>query len=83
MKENKKPMGIIGSREDGEGVEWFVFPLRSMSPRETKRWGSNEKVTEKDSKDERLHKKWSGKDQRNRGEKGKRNRFSLKVQTDS
>lgn len=76
-------MGIVGSREDGEGVEWFVFPLKSMSPRETKRWGSNEKVTEKDNKDERLHKKSSGKDQRNRGEKGKRNRFSLKVQTSS
>lgn len=23
----KKPMGIAGSREDWEGVEWFVFLL--------------------------------------------------------
>ena len=51
---------------------------------ETKRQGDNENVTEKDSKYEGLHKKWSRKEQRkSRGEKGKRNTFSLKVETDS
>lgn len=31
----------------------------------TKRWGGNEKGTEKDNKEEGLHMKRSGKDQRN------------------
>lgn len=82
-------MGIVGSREDGEGVECYGFSPKKMclhmfvgKGSETKRWGSYEKVSYKDSKDEGLPKTWSGKDQRHRGEKGKRNRLSLKVETD-
>ena len=55
------------------------------SDNETKRLGDNENVTEKDNKYKGLlHKKQSGKNQRNnRREKGKRNTFSLKVETGS